>query len=759
MVDTSTPMMRQYRRIKGEISSDIILFFRLGDFYEMFFEDAKAAAPILDIALTKRHDVPMCGVPVHALDGYLAKLIRAGKKVAICDQVEEASASKGIVRREVTRVVTPGTVIEDSVLESGRNNFLAAICRSGDIFGLVLLDLSTGLFEAEETCDVSTLAASIRKALPMECIVPLGMTDDPVFREVVDGLSSMHISACEDWTFDYDTARDNLIRHFGVHSLDGFGCEGKKEIVRAAGAALYYVREDLRRQVDHIKSFHVCSATDFLIMDESTCANLDLIKQQGWSVGADLLGVLDVTKTAMGRRKLRDCLLRPLTDIKCIVDRHDVVETFYKDRSMLGGVSAELDGIRDLERLIVRIGSGGVNGRDLVAVGRSLSCLPTLKALVGNGEARLMKDLARRIALLPDLVELLTRAIVDEPPVTIREGGVIRDGYDQELDELQKIAAKGRRWLAEYQATEQERTGIKTLKVRHNRVFGYYIEVSKAQMGNVPDEYIRKQTLVNAERFITPELKDYENRILGSRERSIALEYEIFQSLRDTVLLETGRIQETAKAIAEIDVLVAFADRALALGYVRPTMTSGDRVKIREGRHPVVEQMPDSERFVPNDTNLDCTENQLIIITGPNMAGKSTYIRQVAVLVIMAQMGSFVPADEAEISVVDRVFTRVGASDDLARGRSTFMVEMQETANILNNATPRSLIVLDEIGRGTSTYDGISIAWSITEFLHNHPAFRAKVLFATHYHELNDMMLTMKRIKNFHISIKEHGNK
>jgi DNA mismatch repair protein MutS len=758
MAESVTPMMRQYRRIKGEMAEGVVLFFRLGDFYEMFFEDAKTAAPVLDIALTKRNGVPMCGVPFHALDSYLSKLIRAGIKVAICEQVEAASEAKGIVRREVTRVVTPGTVTEDGILDSSRHNFLMGVCREGTVLGLAFLDLSTGLFWGEEA-DERVMPESMRRYAPTECVMPEGQADDPAFREVMSTSSGVQVSTSDDWCFEYEAARDNMVRHFGVHSLEGFGCEGKKAVVGAAGGVLYYVKEELRRQLGHVRSFGLRSSSGSLLLDEATCVNLDLVPVRGKVGAASLLSVLDVTSTAMGGRTLRDWILGPLTDLAEIAGRHELVEILVKDRVLLRSIKEAFSGIRDLERLVARIGQGNCNARDLLAVGHSLACVPGVKELVGGHASAPMKELGGNMPLLPDLVGLVGGAIADEPPATVRDGGMIRKGYNAELDDLRCMASEGRKWLAEYQASEEKRTGIKNLKVRHNRVFGYYIEVSKGQLRNVPADYTRKQTLVNAERFITPELKDYESRILGAQERAVELEYRIFLEIREAVVKETGRIQEIAGTLARLDVLASLADRAVALGYVRPVMTAGDSIVVKGGRHPVVERMPDAERFVPNDTVLDCRENQLIIITGPNMAGKSTYIRQVALVVIMAQMGSFVPAAEAEVGVVDRVFTRVGASDDLARGRSTFMVEMQETANILNNATARSLIVLDEIGRGTSTFDGISIAWAVAEHLHNSEEVKAKTLFATHYHELTDLALTMDGVKNYNVLVREKDDR
>ena len=758
MEDALTPMMQQYRRIKKELPADVILFFRLGDFYEMFFEDAREAAPILDVTLTQRNQMPMCGVPFHAVDNYLARLIRVGRKVAICDQVEDPATAKGIVRREVTRIVTPGTITEENILESDRHNYLAGVYRAGDVIGLAMMDLSTGLFFGERIASCEQLADNLRRFLPRECVVPAGLAADAEFRRALSGVGAMHLSSGEEWAFEYEAAHDNLIRHFNVHSLQGFGCEGDRAIVGAAGGVLHYVREGLRRQVGHIRSFRVQNTSDFLSLDEATCTNLDLVPLRGREGSPTLLQVLDVTGTPMGGRMLRDWILRPLANLEGIRRRHDAVQTLFANRAGLTAVRQSLGQVRDLERLISRIGAGTGNARDVAALGVSLAMLPAVKQELAALPAPRLKELDALLVCQPALVDLIRRAIVEAPPLTLKDGGIIRAGYHAGLDELRQMATEGRSWLAEYQASEQARTGIKTLKVRHNRVFGYYIEISKGQLANAPAEYIRKQTLVNAERFITPELKEYENKIVGAQERSQGLEYELFMEVRDAVIRQTGEIQAAAVALAEVDVLAALADRALAVNYVRPEMSAGDELRIQGGRHPVVEQMPDAERFVPNDTLLDCVRNQLIIITGPNMAGKSTYIRQVALIVIMAQMGSFVPAAHAEVGLVDRIFTRVGASDDLARGRSTFMVEMQETANILNNATPRSLIVLDEIGRGTSTFDGISIAWAVAEFLHNDPRVKAKTLFATHYHELTDLALTMAGVKNYNILVRERDD-
>lgn len=748
-------MMKQYHRIKAEMPGDVILFFRMGDFYEMFFDDAKRAAPVLDIALTSRQHVPMCGVPYHAADSYLAKLIRAGLKVAICDQMEDPAQARGIVRREITRVVTPGTVLEENILDAQQANYLAALYQADGQFGLALIDLSTGQFLAEEHLGADALRDGLRRASPAECLVPEGQREDPGIRRALEASPGLHVSTGEDWTFDYDAARETLVRHFRVHSLDGFGCEGRRAVVGACGGVLHHVRDALRRHVDHVRGLRVRPGSGLLLLDEATCANLDLVPPRGRDGTASLLRVLDSTRTAMGGRRLREWLLQPLAEAAPIAARHDAVETLTRDRVALGSMRDALAQVRDLERLMARIGAGSGNARDLQAVGISLGALPAVQTATSGLSSARLHELGGRLTAQPALVDLIARAIVEQPPLTLRDGGLIREGYDAALDELRQAAGQGRQWLAEYQAREQQRTGIKTLKVRYNKVFGYYLEVSKGQLGNVPADYARKQTLVNAERFITPELKDYETRILGAQDKATALETDIFLRIREQVVREAAAIQAAAEAVAELDVLGALADRALALNYVRPVVTGDDIVDIRDGRHPVVECMPDAERFVPNDTLLDGTQNQLIIITGPNMAGKSTYIRQVALIVVMAQLGSFVPAKAATIGVVDRVFTRVGASDDLARGRSTFLVEMQETANILHNATSRSLIVLDEIGRGTSTFDGISIAWAVAEHLHNDARVKAKTLFATHYHELADLARTLPGVKNYNVLVRE----
>jgi DNA mismatch repair protein MutS len=753
-----TPMMRQYRRIKAELPEGVILLFRLGDFYELFFEDARAAAPLLGVALTQRAGTPMCGVPYHALDAYLAKLIRAGKKVAICDQMEDPAQAKGIVRREVTRVVTPGTVTEDDILDSSRNNFLATLYGAEKTLGLALLDLSTGEFMAETLPDAPSLAEALKRYAPSECLVGQTQRSDPRLSELLTQGIAGAVTEIDDWTLEYDCAYDRLLRHFKVHSLQGYGCEGTPSLVCPAGALLQYVCEQLHHTAEHIRSLQIRHSANFLMLDENTCVNLDLIPQKGKSKDNTLLGVLDNTQTPMGARLLRAWIVRPLRQAGEINARLEAVDFFTRNRIPLNMLREKFSGVRDLERLIARIAANRCNGRDVKALEGSLLPLPEIRdalALTGNP---LLSALASRIHPLPELADLIQAAITDSPAIGLKDGGIIRQGYNKDLDELRALASEGHAWLARYQATEQERTGIKTLKVRHNRVFGFYIEISKGQAASAPPDYERRQTLVNAERFITPELKTYEQKIFGAQEKAVAMEFELFCEIREKVALYTAEIQETADALAHLDVLSSFADRALALGYVRPTMTPDDTLIIQDGRHPVIEQLPDAEQFVPNDALLDCTQNQIMLITGPNMAGKSTYIRQVALIAIMAHLGSFVPASMAKIGLLDRVFTRVGAGDDLARGRSTFMVEMQETANILNNATGKSLIVLDEIGRGTSTFDGISIAWAVAEYLHNTTRVKAKTLFATHYHELTDLAITLSGVKNYTVQVRESGD-
>ena len=765
MPDELTPMQRQYRAIKGTLPPGAILMFRLGDFYEMFSEDAVIAAPILGATLTQRGGAPLCGIPYHALDAYLAKLIRAGKTAAICDQMEDPRlVKKGqVVRREVTRIVTPGTVTEDGLLDENVNTYIAAVAG----LGLALLDLSTGEFAVEPFASQDKLDDALARYRPAELVLP--KPDEEPAAPASTSDRHPRPSYAEAWTFSLDAAREELLRHFNVTALDGFGLEGRGDLIRAAGGLLHYVHTTLRHAVDHGRSVRLREAADFLALDAGTIRHLALLPVDGISREASLLGVLNVAHTPMGSRLVANWIRQPLRRPEAINARLDAVETFVRDRMRLSSLQARLADVRDLERLIAKVDSGRANARDLRALAASLRPIPdircTLSGLVSptpTPQSQTPTPLAAIFARLSpeaDVVDLIDRAIAENPNVLLTEGNLIAPGYSADLDELRSIATEGHRWIAEYQAKEVARTGIKTLRVRRNSVFGFYIEISKAAAVSAPPEYERRQTLTNAERFTTPELKEYEQKVFGAQDRSYALEQDLFRDIVAAVAAHTAAIQATAGAVGELDAILAFADRALALGYVRPAVDGSDALEIVDGRHPIIEQLPDAEPFVPNSTKLNGTTDQIMLITGPNMAGKSTYIRQVATLAVMAQAGSFVPAARMRLGALDRVFTRIGAGDDLSRGRSTFLVEMQECANILNNATPQSLIVLDEIGRGTSTFDGISIAWSVAEYLHENPKTKAKTLFATHYHELTDLAEKFPGIRNYTVRVKQDGGR
>ena len=731
MATELTPMMRQYLAIKREVPPGAIVMFRLGDFYEMFGEDAIVASPILGATLTHRGDQPMCGVPYHALNAYLAKLIRAGKTAALCDQVEDPKTAKGLVRREVTRIVTPGTVTEDGLLDETANNYVAAV--SG--LGLALLDLSTGEFVVEQFPSPAKLDETLARDAPAEM---LQATDE------------------NRWTFSADAAFDCLTRHFKVLSLDGFGLTGKADLISAAGALLYYVGTTLHHSLAHVRTVRLRQSDDALVLDSGTLRHLQLLPDEGVAKAASLLGVLDVTKTPMGARTLRNWIARPLARAADVNARLDAVAAFVEDRAALSGLRALLSGVRDLERLIAKVDAGRANPRDVKGLAASLRPLPEILEKLGKLKT---KSVAFPLTPQAEVVALVDRAIADDPPILLSDGGFIAAGYSAELDEIRAIATQGRQWLAEYQAREQARTGLSKLRVKHVPAFGFLIEIPKAAAAQAPAGYVRRQTLTTAERFVTPELKEYEQKVLGAQERAVALEQRLYRDILASIAAKTVEIQTTAFVLGALDATLALADRALAAGYVRPTVEDSDVLEIVDGRHPIVEQLADAEPFVPNGAFLNTTTDQIMLITGPNMAGKSTYIRQVATLAVMAQVGSFVPATAMRLGVLDRVFTRIGAGDDLARGRSTFLVEMQETANILNNATPRSLIVLDEIGRGTSTFDGISIAWSVAEYLHGKARAKAKTLFATHYHELADLADTFAGIKNYTVKVKEEGGR
>ena len=765
-----TPMMAQYRRIKGELPKDALLLFRLGDFYEMFFDDAKDGAQLLNLSLTARNGIPMCGLPYHAANNYISRVLKAGRKVAICEQTEEARPGK-LVNREVTQILSPGTHFDERMLVAERNNFLASVfppSRNAG-FGLALVDLTTGDFLTTELESDAALQTELERLRPAEIILPSEATGlRELLREQFKALSGY-----DDWTFAPETAVFTVREHFNVATLDGFGLKDRHAAIGAAGAALHYLMQHLRRDVKHLTRISFYRRTDFLALDYTTLRHLEILEplHRDAPRNSSLLGALNKTVTPMGARLLRSWLSQPLAAVEPIARRQEAVATFIENSAPLESFRQQLTSVRDLERTLGRLSSGSGNARDLAALRIALEQIPGLKqtlAVVGQscGSAllqdeteaaqqrrpTLVDELNSQLAASPDLIELVARAIVDEPPLAVKEGGLIRDGFDPNLDELRNAQRGGKDWIAKLQADEIAATGIGSLKVRFNSVFGYYIEITKSNLAKVPAHYIRKQTVANGERFITPELKDMEGKILGAEERSVKLEYELFQRVREEVLSQMARIQQTATALAQLDVLSSFAETARLHNYIRPHVGDEAVLQIRDGRHPVLEQQLVEERFVPNDTALN-RETQIALITGPNMAGKSTYIRQVALLTLLAHTGSFVPAAEARIDLVDRIFTRIGASDDLARGQSTFMVEMTETANILNNATPRSLIILDEIGRGTSTFDGLSLAWSIVEHLHN--AVGAKTLFATHYHELTELAQRLPRIKNFNVAVRE----
>jgi DNA mismatch repair protein MutS len=746
-----TPMMQQYQSIRRTLPPDTLLLFRLGDFYELFFEDAKLAAELLNVALTKRNGMPMCGVPFHAAEGYIGKLIKAGHRVAICDQVSEPQPGR-IVERQISQIVSPGTVSDFQLLEARQNNFLAAINRMRDRFGLALVDVSTGEFRVAELTSELAVQDELARFAPAEIIV-----------SDADDFELPRASPYDGYTFEPEQAAELLRDHFKVQSLDGFGCGQMPAATGAAGAVIHYLKHQLRRSVDHIRRLGVFLPDEAVALDLATQLNLELVGSRSGMRDTSLLQALDRTVTAMGARLLRQWILKPLRNAHTIRRRQDLVGLLLDQSFLLNACRETMRAIRDIERTLGRISQGNGNARDLVAIRSSLEVLPDLRhhlsmlnraALASDG---LCAELEAQIHLLPDLLELLTKAVVDEPPAFLKEGGIFQVGYDAELDELRSASTSGKEWVAALQQREIERTGIKSLKVRFNSVFGYFIEVTNTNLSAVPADYVRKQTTANGERFITPELKEFEAKILGADERSKQLEYQLFLKLREQTLERLGELQETARAIAQLDVLSALAETARLFGYCRPVLTDTKRIEIADGRHPVLDQNLTDEKFVPNDCLLDGGEHRLMLITGPNMAGKSTYIRQIALLVLMAQIGSYVPAKSAEIGMVDRIFTRVGASDDLGRGLSTFMVEMNETANIINNATDRSLVILDEIGRGTSTFDGLSIAWSVAEHLHDF--IGARTLFATHYHEMTDLETVCSGVKNYNVAVREWNDR
>jgi DNA mismatch repair protein MutS len=761
MQDALTPMMQQYQRLRKSIPADTLLLFRLGDFYELFFEDAKEASALLNVALTRRNEVPMCGVPHHAAQNYIAKLIKAGRRVAICDQTSEPQPGK-IVSRDITQIISAGTVSEFDLLESKRANYLGAVYIDNNAYGFAYADLTTGEFRLTELRDRQSLLDELARVSPSELLISA---------EQKEQLGEIdHALEYDSYAFLPEHASFTLCEHFKVKSLDGFGCTDMPQAIAAAGAIVHYLKHQLRRKIDHLSSLRCDGPSDYVLLDAATQKNLELVESRN-ARDTSLLAALDRTVTPMGARKLRAWILQPLRDITQLECRQQMIADLLQEPDLLVSIRSELKSIRDIERAVGRLSQASGNARDLVVLKTSLQQIPKLKGELQKliertnfGRTRsvragltvgapLQQRLQNEIQQMPALAEKLAKALVDDPPMPLKEGGIFRDGYDINLDELRGASRDGKNWIGELQEREIVATGIKSLKVRYNSVFGYFIEVTKSNLASVPAHYTRKQTTVGGERFITPELKEMEGKILGADERARNLEYELFQKLREETLRELGSIQQTAEAIAIADVVCALAETARLFNYCRPALNDSLRLVIKDGRHPVLDQNLIEEKFVPNDTSLDGENLRLAIVTGPNMAGKSTYIRQVALIVLMAQIGSFVPAASAEIGIVDRIFTRVGANDDLARGQSTFMVEMNETANIVNNATERGLVILDEIGRGTSTFDGLSIAWSVAEFLHD--KIKARTLFATHYHELTKLAEERKGVCNFNVAVRE----
>jgi DNA mismatch repair protein MutS len=768
-----TPMMTQYLAIKEQYP-DAVLFYRMGDFYEMFFQDAEIAAGILDIALTSRNKndpspVPMCGVPFRAADSYIARLIEHGCKVAVCDQVEDASAAKGLVKREVVRVVTPGMILNETLLDQSANNFLLALAMVRDRAALACLDISTGTFT---TCEILKKGAGFPAALidealkldPREILMPEHMEKDPTFRTVRQALAGRQITYLPSALFQESDARDRLTKKFNTVTLNGFGIDQMPAAISAAGAVTAYVQDTQMQDTTHVYQICPYDLERFLKLDERTCRNLELLANlQTRDRKGSLIAVLDKTATAMGSRKIKQWLRHPLVDREKIEQRSSAIEMLMQDPHLHKALTTVLKSVYDLERLGSKVSMGQGNARDLLALKTSLARLPELFTILGRLDHPLlngtrMDDLEGTLSRLGCLTDLIETAIREDAPHVLNEGNLINDGFHRELDELVAISRDGKSWIARAQAEEKEKTGLSSLKIKYNKVFGYFIEVSKTQAAQVPDHYIRKQTLVNAERFITDEMKQVESKILSAQDKRNALEYEIFCTVRDQVVNNAVTIMKMADFIAFVDVLQGLARTASENGYTRPEINDQGRIAITDGRHPVVEKLITGERYVPNSIDMDNEQNQILLITGPNMAGKSTVLRQVALTVIMAQMGSFVPAKSATLCLVDRIFTRVGALDNLSSGQSTFMVEMEETANIVNNATPQSLVILDEIGRGTSTYDGMSIAWAVARYLHDLAGKGVKTLFATHYHELIRLAETHPRIQNFHIAVKEFND-
>jgi DNA mismatch repair protein MutS len=753
-----SPMMQQWHACK-KMAQNAVLFFRMGDFYEAFYEDAALVAKELELTLTSRQEIPMSGVPCHTCEGYIDKLVSKGYRVAVAEQLEDPKQAKGLVRREVVRVVTPGTVVNSSLLSDKANNYFISISRVGAFFGLAFVDLTTAEFKVIEFDQEHELLNEIYRIHPSEFLVSKKFKEKHAqifedLRKSYDFLLNEH----EDWHFEHQITLDTLVSHFKVHTLDGFGLRGMVAGINAAGALLNYLHETLGQPIDHIQDIQTYSTSQYLSLDRITQRNLELTESlNDGSRKHTLLGILDKTCTPMGARLMRRWVKQPLLSVDEIHQRQEAVGVFFQEPPLMERLRGLLERIRDLERLMMKISSGYASPRDIVSLRHSLEPIPHVKVALQElaHSSNLIQKEEVQIEPLPELIHLIGTALVDEPPARVSDGMLFREGFHRELDELREISRDSKSWLARYQTLLREQTGIKTIKVGYNKMFGYFIEVSRGQAERMPDIFERRQTLVNAERFITPELKEYESKVLNAEEKMSVIETELFSQLRQEVAKYAAKVQTLAQAIARLDCLSALALAARENDYVRPIVDDSNLLQIAEGRHPVIEAMNKGEKFVPNDTLLDALDSRLILITGPNMAGKSTYIRQVALIVIMAQIGSFIPAKSARLGIIDKVFTRIGASDDLVRGQSTFMVEMTETANILHNATSRSLVILDEIGRGTSTYDGISIAWAVAEYLLTTEGKAAKTLFATHYWELTKLEEKTPGAVNYHVAVHE----
>ncbi|MFA6981090.1 MAG: DNA mismatch repair protein MutS [Ignavibacteriaceae bacterium] len=758
-----TPLMTQYLKIK-EAHPDTILLFRMGDFFETFNEDAKIASKVLGITLTRRAngaagDVPLAGFPHHAIDTYLPKLVRAGYRVAVCEQTENPKFAKGIVKREVVEVVTPGVAFTDKLLDHKRNNYLFSFVIRDEIAGISFCDISTGEFQVYEV-PADHLKQQIELISPVEILLSKKLREE--FALVISSInSSIRITKLDDWIFNFEYAKELLLMQFKTVNLKGFGIEKLNAGVIAAGGILNYLQETQKANLSHLNKVALYNPSDYMLLDHSTKRNLEIIfsMQDGGREGS-LISILDKTETAMGGRLLKKWVSAPLKKLEPILARQNAVDEFVNKKEIRKKLLLELKEIGDLERLVSKICTGRANPRELVFLKTSLKKIPNLKELLFGAESKALSQIYQQVEPLEQLAEKIQTALVDSPPLSLVDGGVIHSNYSAELDELRDISLHGKDWIANLQKTEREKSGISSLKINYNRVFGYYIEISNTHKDKIPADYIRKQTLVNSERYITPDLKEYEEKVLNAEDKIYELESQLFNELRLYVSSFAETIQNNARLIAMLDCFLSFAEIAEQYNYVKPLVDNSTILEIKEGRHPVVERiLPPGEKFTPNNCKMDNEEQQIILLTGPNMAGKSVYLRQIGLLVLLAQIGSFVPAKEATIGLVDRIFTRVGASDNISAGESTFLVEMQEAANIINNATARSLILLDEIGRGTSTFDGISIAWAITEFLHENPDIAAKTLFATHYHELNEMSDLFPRIKNYKVEVREYDDK